>query len=164
MCSVPTYFFFCFHTSYYTLFICLLPKFFTYNSFVLTICKNVFLLMYLAVFILSAFDFFSCSSAKSDFPRVHRVVDYHSDKMRTPLGKSTIGTFDFLDTLQIKIVCNFIKSHITIYIFIKDNSYRFCFIFLDIELLVFEVVTIKSKPTVASSTPSLHFSPVHCLN
>ena len=32
MCSVPTYFWWGFHTSYYTLFMCLLPKFFTYNS------------------------------------------------------------------------------------------------------------------------------------
>ena len=124
---------------------CLCPQLLADNAIVLTVCKDIVILVYLAVFILSAFDFFSCPSAKSDFSRVYRIVDYHFDEMCTPLRESTVGTFDFLDTLQVKIVGNFIKSHIAIYIFIKDNSYCSGFIFLDIELLIFEVVTIGSK-------------------
>ena len=114
--------------------------------------------MYLAVFIFRAFDLFSRSSAKGDLSRVHRIVDYHSDKMRTPLGESTVGTFDFLDTLQIKVIGNFIKPHITIHIFVKDDAYRFGFIFLDIELLVFEVVTIGSRPAVPAALTGFFFS------
>lgn len=134
---------------------CLIPGFPIYNSLVLTICNNVFILVYLAVFVFSALDLFSCPYAKSNFSSVHRIVDYHSDKMRTPLRECAVGTFDFWDTLQIKMVCNFIKSNIAIYIFIKDNSYRFCFIFLDTELFIFEVVTIGSKSTVPAHLDGL---------
>ena len=64
----------------------LCPQLLADNGIVLTVCKDIVILVYLAVFILSAFDLFSCASAESNFSIVHWIVDNHSDKMGTPLG------------------------------------------------------------------------------
>ena len=125
--------------------------------------NNIIFLWRLPVFVLAAFYFFTDTPAIRNFATVYRVINYHSDKMRTPLGENTVITFYFLDTLQIKIVGDFIKPHITIYIFVKDNAYCLSFFLLDKELLIFEIVAIRGKTAVPATLTGFFFPPVHCL-
>ncbi len=125
--------------------------------------NNIILLWSLPVFVLGAFYFFTDTPAIRNFTAVNGVINYHSDKMRTPPRESTVITFYLLDTLQIQIVGDFIKSHITIYIFVKDNAYCLSLFLLDKELFVFEVVAIGGKPAVPTTLTGFFLSPVHCL-
>ena len=51
------------------------------------------------IFIFSSFYLFTDTPTIRNFATVNRVVNYHSNEMHTPLGKSAVVTFYLFDTL-----------------------------------------------------------------
>ena len=129
----------------------------------LTFGYDVIFLRDLLIFILAAFYFFTSTPAIRDFAAVNRIINNHPDKMCAPERKGAVISLYFLNTLQVEVIGDFMKSHISIQIFIKDNAYSLSLIFLNKKLFVFEKVTVRSKTTVPAALTSFFLSSVHCL-
>ena len=129
----------------------------------LTFSYDVIILWYLFVFIFTTFYLFTNTPAIRDFAAVNRIINNHPDKMCTPERNGAVISLYFLNTLQVEVIGDFMKSHVSIQIFIKDNAYSLSLIFLNKKLFVLKVVTIRCKTTIPASLTSFFFSTVHCL-